>query len=266
MLRRNTPIRGLIRASAIFVIQGRGLSVRDVFADCLGVWNKRYESCGCMSDEIKDRAISDINAALQVIYSRAQHLDYFNKQTITVSVPANTVKKELPNTIQQVLGTVRRKATEDATTSTPLMPLASLADAMQFGQLYAGTYTAPYAYYIDTRAQAEANVVQSLLMLAPVPTSTVYVDLECAVAAPRYTWRDVELATPLQLPSTYAETLLIPIVRQRATSFRLFTNDSLRGMIEAQYRKAQAALGLLDSRPRQAATKPQTANVEGTEQ
>lgn len=264
--RRNPPIRGLVKASAIFVIQGRGLSVRDVFTDCLGVWNKRYESCGCMSDEIKDRAISDINAALQVIYSRAQHLDYFNKQTITVAVAANLVKKELPNTIQQVLGTVRRKASEEATTSVPLMPLASLADAMQFGQLYAGTYTAPYAYYIDTRAQAEANVVQSLLMLAPVPTSTVYVDLECAVAAPRYTWRDVELATPLQLPSTYAETLLIPIVRQRATSFRLFTNDSLRPTIEAQYRKAQAALGLLDSRPRQAATKPQTANAEGTEQ
>jgi len=265
MFRRKTPIRGLINATAVFVIQGRGLSVRDVFGDCLSVWNKRYESCGCLADDIKDRAISDINAALQVIYSRAGHLDYFNKQTITVSVGAGVVKKELPNTIQQVLGTVRRKATENAPTSVPLTPLTSLAEAMQFGELYAGTGTAPYAYYIDTRAQAEANVVQSLLMLAPVPTSTVYVDIEVAMAAPRYTWRDVELATPLQLPSTYAETLLIPIVRQRATSFRLFNDEKLRVTIEGHYRKAQAALGLLDSKPRQAA-KPQTVTVEGTEQ
>ena len=102
-------------------------------------------------------------------------------------------------------------------------------------------------------------------MVLPVQTSQIYVDLEVAYAAPRYTWRDVELATPLQLPSTYAESLLMPIVRQRATGFRLFTNQALRQTIEAQYMKAQLALGLVDPKPKQAA-EPQTTSVGGIEQ
>jgi len=263
---RRTPlIRALTRGSLDFVITGRGLSVRDVVADCMGVWNLRLGvRCLCAQDDVKERAIADLNASLQVIYSRAHRLNYFNKTTLTVTVPANATGADLPNTIQAVLGTARWKATEDATTTKALASLSSLADAQQFGDLY-GVAGNPMAYFIDTRTQPEANVVKSKLMVLPVQTSQIYVDLEVAYAAPRYTWRDVELATPLQLPSTYAESLLMPIVRQRATGFRLFTNQVLRQTIEAQYMKAQLALGLVDPKPKQAA-EPQTTSVGGIEQ
>lgn len=262
--RRVPVIRALVNGTATFVILGRGLSVRDAVADCLGIWNLRYTPRSCTADEVKERAIADLNAALQIIYSRARHLDYFNKTTVTIQVPANARTKELPITVQTVLGTVRLKNSENADTSVPLLAATSLADVQQFGSLYGGAGTSPYCYFIDRRSRAEANVVSSVLMLAPVPTSTVYVDLEIASEAPRYTWQDVVQATPLQLPSTYAESLLLPIVRQRATSFRLFTNEPLRGVIESQYRKAQQALGLLDPAPDQAA-RPQTKNVGGLE-
>jgi len=263
---RRTPlVRALTRGSLDFAITGRGLSVRDVVADCFGVWNLRLGvRCLCAQDDIKERAIADLNAALQVIYARAKRLGYFNKKTLTVTVPANAESADLPNTIQAVLGTARWKATENATTTKALASLSSLADAQQFSDLY-GVSGNPMAYFIDTRTQPEANVVKSRVMVLPIQSSQIYVDLEVADAAPRYTWRDVELATPLQLPSTYAESLLMPIVRQRATGFRLFTNTALRQTIEAQYMKAQLALGLIDPKPSQAA-EPQTANVGGIEQ
>jgi len=263
--RRTPVIQALTRGSLDFVITGRGLSVRDVVADCMGVWNLRLGvRCQCAQDDVKERAVADLNAALQVIYSRAHRLNYFNKTTLTVTVPANAASADLPNTIQAVLGTARWKATEDAATTKALASLSSLADAQQFGDLY-GVTGSPMAYFIDTRTQPEANGVKSRLMVLPVQTAQIYADLEVAYAAPRYTWRDVELATPLQLPSTYAESLLMPIVRQRATSFRLFTNTALKQTIEQQYQKAQFALGLVDPKPKQAA-EPQTAAVGGTEQ
>jgi hypothetical protein len=259
-------IRGLVRGALDFVITGRGLSVRDVVSDCIGVWNMRLNPrCLGAPDDVKERAIADLNAALQVIYSRAHRLDYFNKSTLKVTVAANAKTADLPNTVQAVLGTARWKETENATTSKPLAAMSTLADAQQFSDLYAVVGSAPMAYYIDTRTQPEANVVKSTLMVVPVQTAQIYVDVEIAAAAPRYTWRDVELATPLQLPSTYAESLLMPIIRHRATSFRLFTNAQLKQTIDVQYQKAQLALGLVDPKPAQAA-KPQTANVGGIEQ
>lgn len=265
-LRRTVPVRALVGGTARFVVAGRGLSVRDAIADCLGVWNLRYNARGVTAEDVKERSVADLNAALQLIYSRARRLDYFNRSTLMVQVNPGQRCAVLPNTVQTVLGTARLKATEHAAESRPLFATKSLAEAMQFTTLYGGPGAGgtPLAYYIDRRAQAEANAVRSALMLAPPPASTVYVDLEVALEAPRYTWRDVELATPLQLPSTYAESLLIPIVRQRAATYRLFSNETLRPAIEAHYQKAMLTLGLVDAAPNQQA-ELQTLEVGGLE-
>jgi hypothetical protein len=253
-LRRVSPIRGLIRGRATFVISGRGISVRDIVSDILSLWNIR---CACpKQSDIRDRVIADINAAMQVIFSRARRLEYLSNTNLTLQVGTDG-QAAIPNTVQQVHGTARLR-TSDApgTPSVPLSSLNSSAEVDQFTTLYGGQ-SRPVAYYIDRTLQAEANSTASVLRLAPKPTGTVYIDLEVAMAAPRYTWQDYELSTPVHMPVAYAESLLMPIARHRAMTFRLFSNQAAKPQIEQHYRKAMEQLGLNDSAPESAAA-PET--------
>jgi hypothetical protein len=248
----------------LFAMAGRGLSVRDIVMDCLSMWYVRLpaHACSCMSEEVKARAMADVNASLQIIYSRARHLDYFNATAQTYQVPAGG-EVQLPVNIQTVLGQARWKVEENSLTSRPLMAIASLPEAQRFGDLY-GSLSVPAGYYIDRRRRPEANSSQAVLMVAPAQANVVYVELDVALEAPRYTWRDVEVSTPVEMPATYAESLLMPIVRHRAMSYHKFSQEQLRSTIEQHYRKAQAQLGLLDPAPNQGAML-QTRDVEGRE-
>lgn len=253
-LRRVSPIRGLIRGRATFVISGRGISVRDIVSDILSLWNIR---CACpKQSDIRDRVIADINAAMQVIFSRARRLEYLSNTNLTLAVGTDG-QAAIPNTVQQVHGTARLR-TSDApgAPSVPLSSLNSSAEVDQFTTLYGGQ-SRPVAYYIDRTSQAEANSTASVLRLAPKPTGTVYIDLEVAMAAPRYTWQDYDLSTPVHMPVAYAESLLMPIARHRAMTFRLFSNQAAKPQIEQHYRKAMEQLGLNDSAPESAAA-PET--------
>lgn len=248
-LRRVSPVRLLVRGRATFVISGRGISVRDIATDALSLWNIR---CTCKQSDVRDRVIADINAAMQIIFSRARRLEYLSNTNLTLQVGTDGAAP-IPNTVQQIHGTARLR-TSDApgTPSVPLSALSNAAEVEQFVTLY-GPQSRPVAYFIDRTLQAEANSTLSTLRLAPKPAATVYVDLEVAMAAPRYTWNDYELSTPVHIPVAYAESLLMPIVRHRAMTFRLFTNQSAKPQIEQHYRKAMEQLGLNDSAPESAA-------------
>ena len=247
--------------SGALVVEGRGLSVKDVAHDCLAVWNLRPGNG--IADDVKERVMSDINAAMQVIYSRARHLDYFCLATRQVEVAAGTNSIAIPSGVQEVTGNVRLDDN-----NTPLWALQSMTEVEQFGPLYLGqpatTTGTPQGYFIDRRGQDEWDSVMMTLYVAPTPPVSTVVNIDLALEPPRYHWQDVAQATPLRLPHAYAESLLMPIVRQRAAGYKLFVNDSLRPAIEAQYHKAMGALGLADPAPPQAA-RTQTNDVEGRE-
>ena len=240
-------------ASAAILIEGQGLSVRDVARDCLAVWNLRGASTATLPEELRDRVISDINAAMQLIHSRARELDYFNLATYELEVGKGRDNVTVPADVQQVVGNVRLGG---GGPPTPLWALRSMAELEQFGPCYLGTAPGtqgpPQAYFIDRRALPEWNSVGMAVYVAPAPEKPVVLEVDVALAPPRFHWDDVLKATPLRLPHAFAETLLIPIVRQRATTYKLFTNDSLKPGIEDQYQKAMEALGLVDPAPKQA--------------
>ena len=241
-------------AAAALLIEGLGLSVRDVAKDCLAVWNLRGNTVS-ISDDVRERVVSDINAAMQLIYSRARELDYFNLATLEVEVPVGSNSIPLSTEAQQIVGNVRMLDGENGP-RIPLWALKSMAELEQFGPAYLGLQPgergSPQAYYIDRRAQSDWNSVGMAVYIAPTPKNSVILEVDAAMCPPRFHWDDVVKATPLRLPHAYAETLLMPIVRQRATAYKLFTNDSLKPAIEEQYQKAMEALGLLDPAPNQA--------------
>ena len=248
-------------AAANLLIEGLGLSVRDVANDCLAVWNMRGDT---FADDIKDRVLSDINAAMQLIYSRARHLDYFNLTTFELEVPEGSNSVPIPADVQSIVGNVRTGPPGRM----PLWALQSMAELEQFGPCYLGTPPGtrgtPQAYYVDRRALADWNSVGMALYIAPPALQSTVLEVDAAMEPPRFHWDDVVHATPLRLPHSFAETLLMPIVRQRATAFKFFTNDSLKPAIEAQYKKAMNALGLVDPAPPQAA-RAQSMDVDGRE-
>lgn len=257
--RRNEPIRGLVRSNGLrFMIQGAGLSVTDAINSLMQLWYQLTPSTS--PADVQAKAIEVLSTSLQLIFSRARHLDYFNKGPITVTVPADSSSVAIPKNVQTVLGNVRLD--ED---DTPLWSCASRQEITNAPSLFGLEATgSPQFYFIENEKTIEADSVQSTLYVSPRPTEDTDITLDAASEAPRYTWRDYELHTPLQLPHAYAEMLLFPIMRYSGTSYRLFLSPDQMPQIKEQYAKAMRQLGIVDPSPKQSA-RPQTAEVSGVE-
>lgn len=259
MFRRSSgPVRGKLRGGASFMLVTNAMTVYDAIGSLLQLWYQLNPATA--PQDVKAKAVEVLNASIQLIYSRARHLDYFNKSSLTLTITGETNTKAIPSNVQTVLGNVRL-----ANGNTPLWSMTTQQEITQathtFGIDATGT---PQFYFIDSAKAAEADSVQSTLWVAPTPDDDTDVKIDVAVDAPHYTWQDFDLRTPLQLPHSYAESLLLPLMRYAATSFRLFLSPEQMPQIREQYQKALKQLGIFDPAPKQSA-KPQTAEVQGTE-
>lgn len=256
--RSSGPVRGKIRGGASFMLVTNAMTVYDAIGSLMQLWYQLNPSTA--PQDVKAKAVEVLNGSIQLIYSRARHLDYFNKSSITLTITGETNTKAIPSNVQTVLGNVRL-----ADGNTPLWSMTTQQEITQathtFGIEATGT---PQFYFIDSAKAAEADSVQSTLWVAPTPDTDTDVKLDVAVDAPHYTWQDFDFRTPLQLPHSYAESLLLPLMRYAATSFRLFLSPEQMPQIREQYQKAMKQLGIFDPAPKQSA-KPQTAEVQGTE-
>ena len=259
----------LVPSSTVFesrgkvIVSGGGLTLRDIAGDVLSVWNKRLSAN--LQTDVKDRVMIDINSALQLIYSRAKWLNYFNRETQTVTIPASQTTVALSNRIQSLLGEVRL----DDAGKTTLWPANTLGEIENFGVAFQGLANGqagtPVAYYLDRRGSSSSESLT--FHVAPSPEVDTDVLIEVALDAPRFGWLDVENAASIQLPHDYVEALLLPLCRMAATSYRLFVDGQEKsGTITQQYYKARQMLGLVDPVSRQAmggdmAKEPSTAGA-----
>jgi hypothetical protein len=221
-------------------IDGQGLLVRDAAKNVLAMWG--HSCCATADACLLSEIIGYINAALQLIFSNASRLDYFNKKTIVLTCPPGDNNVPLGDTIQALLGPVR-----EATSKRTLIPLQSLSEMEGFvDYYYAGQAPPePRAYYLDARHRTSGDNVSLSLLFVPAPSSDTGYTVEAALLAPRYTTSDIDHGTPLEIPHRYAELLLFPLVRKWASGNRLFTRQQLQPQIDEQYAAAQLALGLV---------------------
>jgi hypothetical protein len=70
------------------------------------------------------------------------------------------------------------------------------------------------------------------------------IELEYAREAPHYRDSDLLQGTRLRMPHGYVESLLLPIVKQRASLDSLFKKEALRPGLAADYERAMRQLGL----------------------
>jgi hypothetical protein len=229
------------------------LSLWDVGRLIYALWG--YEVTDLRAISIgRERLVALCNAAMQLIFSRADTLDYFNRQQLTISVSTSGTVA-LDSSIQKIQGPAR------IGTST-LRTLASRSEYDSFAALVLGdsTLAAPIAFYVEPTRAALGDSVALSLNLIPLPTDTVSVVLDVSMEPPRYDVVDMMQGTVLQLPHKWAETLFIPLVRKWACADSLMPTSrrtAMMGEINEHYATAQRLLGLADIEvPAQSAAKP----------
>lgn len=220
-----------------------GLTVWDVALEVYGLFRIEVKSPTVL-DLARPRILAAINSVMQQIWSRADKLNYFNQESVTVVVPEDQQSMALPDEVQTVLGPVR------ATGGKTLTPLASKEAVDSYVDYWFGgkaPTVQPTAYWLDGSQDLTSGDRTSLTIVLPWATVAEYsLDLLVVKNVPRFTEYDLINASPIRLPAKYVELLFLPLLREWASQDYLFKSESARPGIAAAATAAKEALGLLE--------------------
>lgn len=234
--------RGRLRAS---LDRGRvSIGVCEVLEDTVHLWG--FTCLASAPSYAIKRAISDLNSALQVIWNHAEDRDYWTSETLEITVTTGLTSAALTDEIQNVQGTCRLK-----TSRRPLVPIGTLGELETFTDLYLDSESLdePVAYHIERKAQVGDDPVKSTFHITPPPTEDTVFLLDVVKEAPRYGITDSTSCPRIPIPHRYVESLLLPVVRKRASSYYLFSSPDKKEEIDSQYAQAMSAIGMADPLP-----------------
>ena len=238
-------------ATAIADITGasdiRTRSVCSLIQESLSLWG--FLCAKTAPDFAKARALTDLNTALQLVWSNADGNDYWTNETLTITLADTEDSYDLPDSIQNVKGPCRRNDTKQ-----PLAAIGSISEFESFVDLYldGDAASGPVAYHIETMAQVGEDPAKTVFRITPAVSGTsVAFLLDVVKEAPRYTTSDLVSCPAVPIPHRYAETLLIPIIRYHASSYYLFEalDPKQKETIDREYQQARQQLGLGDPNP-----------------
>lgn len=101
----STNLIGEASIKAIGVLENDHITIREVIDEILLLWG--IESSSLAKEVVRNQAVNEINAALQLINSQAKELDYLNRTTRTYTLSEHTESVELQSDVQNVEGPVR---------------------------------------------------------------------------------------------------------------------------------------------------------------
>ena len=197
---------------------------------------------------MRRRIFNDLNSALQLIWAKGHRLlDYYTRQTITATVLANTNSIVLSDSVEAVLGPIKRAD------GIGLRPIRSRGEYDSFASIYAGSLTAltgapPQAYFTDEKRPDPdtSDSTKITLLVVPSPTTNTALSLEVSIKAPAFTVNDYSASpsTAIPMPHNYAETLLLPIARYLSSSSLFFADKSKQRepLLKAEYDRALKTL------------------------
>lgn len=220
------------------------IGVCEVMADILHLWG--FTNPRTAPGYAVSRALTDLNSALQTVWNQAENRDYWSKETLEISLAALSSSQVLPDTVQNVTGTCRIKDSRR-----PMTNCGTLSELEVFPDLYldGGNASEPVAYHIERQSQNANDPVKCTFHVTPAPSEDTEFLIEVVKEAPRFGIRDFTDCPRIPIPHRYVESLLLPVVRYRATSYYLFTDQAKKAAIDADYAEARAALGMADPLP-----------------
>ena len=227
------------------------LKLRQIVNEVLNLWGIEG-TCNAPSFAI-DRAVGDINSAMQTVWNQSDEQDYWSKETLILNFTDGEDSQDLPDNVQNVVGPCRRSSNKR-----PLASIGSIGELETFSDIYLDGQTAgePVAYHIERKNQTGDDPVKTVLRITPaVAGASIAFLLDVVRESPRYMVSDLGLNPVIPIPHRYAESLLLPIVRYRASSFWLFNNTESKATIDRDYQMAMAAIGRADPSPAKSAEK-----------
>ena len=205
------------------------------------------------------QALNIINACLQEIYLNAKQLQYLSNESITVLLTGQDQGMdyfELPDTVQAVVGPVYYN-TDDTERNIP--GLKSKGQVLQFSKLYQTPGKSPaLAYFVESTGQLEGERC-SLRIYTPLnpftgeTTTSLTLDIQREI--PRFTESDCRNGVRLPLPHQYAESLLLPLIREKASASPHCSRRDSAPLYQADAAAARKLYGMAD---------PQNPAVDGT--
>ena len=235
----------IVFASTSNMDRGRdAIGVCEVVADILHLWgftNPRTAPCYA-----KNRALTDLNAALQIVWNQADVRDYWVKQTLTISFLTGVSTYTLPDDVQNITGLCRLSSTRRT-----LVPCGTMGELENFMDFYLDgeTVTEPVAYHVQRLNQAANDPARCILHITPAPLVNTDIMVDAVKESPRYGVRDLCVCPRIPIPHRYVESILLPVVRKRATSYYLFTAKDKQEAIDQEYAQARVSLGMGDPLP-----------------
>jgi hypothetical protein len=221
-----------------------GLGVCDVIRHILLLWGVEHP---CSAPPfVRSAALDYLNASMQLVWNQAKDRNYWTRSTQTVTLPADTSSLALADSIQNVIGPVRR-----ADTKRPLVLVSARAEIDQFEDLYLdgeGSGT-PVGYHIERMSQPGKEPVACVFHVAPAPTAETSFLMDVVLEAPRFSWSDVNACVRVPMPHRYVESLLLPVARYHAMSCHLFIFPERAKQITEDYAQASAMLETADPIP-----------------
>lgn len=222
-----------------------GLSVCDIVDQTLGMWGIFCRKNA--PDFALDRAIHDLNHALQLVWNNADERSFWSRSTIQIVLDDGESSQTLPDTIQSVIGPCRR-----ADNKQPLICIGSIGELETFSDLYLDSdiTDVPVAYHI-ARENQEGHDPSKITFHVnqTIDVDPVIFDLDVVLEPPRYIRNDLQSCPLVPIPHRYVESLLLPIVRYQASTFYLFRQQDLKPTIDREYQQARIQLNLADPLP-----------------
>lgn len=192
---------------------------------------------------MRDRALADINGALQLMQLAGE--DFYSREEITVTIPANTGSVNLPETVQRVLEPVRMN-------NRPLIKLETRSQLHDFGALYFGTISTldpapPVAYFVEGTRTTGNDPVSLRFYVVPTPEESTPLTVPVVQEPPVYAVADVSNSAIVPpVPHKYHETILRPLVRYSMATSSFYSESDAGRLpdLRADYQRALSLLGM----------------------
>jgi hypothetical protein len=188
---------------------------------------------------VQEAALDVLNGVMQIVWNQAKDRNYWTRLTQSITLPANTASVALDDSIQNIIGPVRR-----ADNKRPLVLVNTRAEIDQFEELFldepiSGT---PVGYHIERLSQSEQDPVRCVFHVAPAPAGATSFLMDVVLEAPRFSWTDVSICSRVPVPHRYVESLILPVARYHAMSSHLFIFPERAQQITSDYAQASALL------------------------
>lgn len=251
-----------------------GFTVNQALKEVFSLWGSGCDDCVAGSDSKKvNAAMNILNGCLQEIYVKAKSLQFLSNETISVSlsldIPNNMRVGTLPANVQAVVGPASVMGTYDGDEyKMKVQGVREKSQILNFHQYYnANGKPNITGYFIDRGLTSSGGERTAITVMVPnipilpdallpgqemIPEEITF-DVEREI--PRFSISDCLKGTPIPMPHQYCESLLLPLMREKAAASPFAARRDNYSMYQAEAAAARAMFEMTD---------PQNPLLDGT--